>query len=287
MNYIMCTGGLGNQMFQYAFYYACRRKGRNVELDTSFFNRNKGHYGFELNKCFGIEDYVNHRENNSIFNDWLFKAADKCGMKRLLNIEIEQKDHYITDVKGNNRLLYGYWQSPSYFYEYRDELAELFQFKGVSKRNQELSRKMGNEDSVAIHVRRGDYLSAPIYYDLSLTGYYTNCLNRLAEYGLEYVYYVFSDDPEWCRNSGLFPEQAIYVTWNSGSNSYEDMYLMSSCRYCIVANSTFSWWSGYLGNHKIVMRPSKYKSDWDSRQINAFFPADWKRVETDRTNEPA
>ena len=56
--HVYIYGGLGNQMFQYAFYLSLKKKGVPCVLDASLFLVNKSHNGFELFDVFGIkEDY--------------------------------------------------------------------------------------------------------------------------------------------------------------------------------------------------------------------------------------
>src|SRR3546814_7810387 len=73
------------------------------------------------------------------------------------------------------------------------------------------------------------------------------------------VFIVFSNDISWCEKS-LPLENAIYVSWNTGRNSYMDMQLMSCCRHHVIANSSFSWWGAWLNNHeqKKVIAPDKW-----------------------------
>ena len=56
---IILSGGLGNQMFQYAFFLSMKAKGKSCSLDTTLFQTNKMHNGFELKSVFDIPDSPN------------------------------------------------------------------------------------------------------------------------------------------------------------------------------------------------------------------------------------
>ena len=134
---------------------------------------------------------------------------------------------------------------------------------------------MQKENSVAVHIRRGDYLKNPKYVNLSETNYYHNSLIEVnRRYDSPYIY-VFSDDVSWCRNSGMFAGNTTYVDFNDGQHAYEDMFLMTQAKAIITANSSFSWWAGYLGDHDLVIRPEKYLNQWTKCQDNRLYPTEW------------
>jgi len=113
-------------------------------------------------------------------------------------------------------------------------------------------------ESVAIHVRRGDYTSNA--YSASFgtlaDSYYKTAIERINAGAQQPVFFVFSDDIEWCRNN-LQLHNAIFIEHNKGVDSYKDLVLMSHCRHNIIANSTFSWWGAWLNQNpqKIIIAP--------------------------------
>jgi len=92
------------------------------------------------------------------------------------------------------------------------------------------------------------------------------------------IAYVFSDDPDWVRNNLKIDTEIVFVDWNRGTESWQDMYLMSLCKHNIIANSTFSWWGAWLNQNpdKVVIAPRKWMT-YDEGGID-IIPEDWIRL---------
>ena len=149
----------------------------------------------------------------------------------------------------------GYWQSAKYFEGIEDVLREEFKFpKPSHNKNDVLIEEMRNSCSVSIHVRRGDYLGGFPVMDMS---YYTPAMQFIKEKYKNAHFYVFSNDIVWCREH-FVGEEFTFVDWNTGTDSYYDMYMMSQCKHNIIGNSSFSWWAAWLNanNDKVVIAPS-------------------------------
>ena len=117
-------------------------------------------------------------------------------------------------------------------------------------------------ESVAIHVRRGDYVGN--VFDILGPEYYQKSVNLLKSKVKNPVFYVFSDDMGYIRQEFTFLENYVPVH-NEGKNSYMDMQLMGACKHAIIANSSFSYWGALLGEEEgsIIVAPAKYKADED------------------------
>lgn len=146
-----------------------------------------------------------------------------------------------------------YVQDPAYFDHCKDEVKKMFG-SGINK-----------VDMVGIHVRRGDYVNNPFYVDLMETPYYRDAMALFPNED----FIVFSDDIEWCKNQGIFKDCEF-----SNGNEIEDLNLMASCKGIITANSSFSWWAGYLSDAKVIA-PKKWYTDGEER---TKCPSNWIRI---------
>jgi hypothetical protein len=276
---IVISGGLGNQMFQYALYLALKRQGRNVILDTSLFNYTKMHNGYELERCFG-------------FNDLKVKVS-RWGILKLRfflkynigSVVYADKSHYDIKVfKTKSRYLNGCWQSEKYFSQIQDEIQEVFEFKNIDTENQKLAKEIQSTNSVSLHIRRGDYLGNSKYEGVCSEEYYLKAINRLNKEISSHndaVFYVFSDDIEFVNQfTSKLNIKTKIIAHNKSEDSYKDMYLMSRCKHNIIANSSFSWWGAWLNNNsnKIVVAPKNWFGNSTEDCYKDIVPKSWERV---------
>lgn len=146
-------------------------------------------------------------------------------------------------------MLYGYFQSPLYFAEIapvlRDELKGLL--AGTVQHEWEMHTKLLDPRSVAVHVRRGDFLTNPVFQVCDLA-YYEKSMEEMRSRVPGAIFFVFSDDPEWCKAN--FTESDVHVvdTGKIGNHPLHDLHLMSSASHHIIANSSYSWWAAWLGD---------------------------------------
>ena len=269
-------GGLGNQMFQYAFGKAMSLK-YNTDLffDLEFFNDVKNGRDkistvreFELSifKNITVNSVHTLTKRKLIGNKFLNILKYKLGIKRKHFYEENNFsfNHEVNKITLPVYLL-GYWQSSTYFSTISDSLRTDFKFDDENSgiENTSLLNKIRSSDSsVSIHIRRGDYLSTT--YAVSSVEYYRDAINIIKKNVNDPCYYLFSDDPEWVKdNISPLVEKSILVDWNRYENSWKDMMLMSNCSHHIIANSSFSWWSAWLGSNsnKLVIAPRKWFLD--------------------------
>jgi Glycosyl transferase family 11 len=176
--------------------------------------------------------------------------------------------------------LRGWWQSERYFADIREVLLDEFQVVDPPDQTnagmiQEISAA---ESSVAMHIRRGDYLQTSYYASQPLT-YYEQAAGHLVKETKDAHFYIFSDDPEWVQQNLKLAYPCTYVTHNDSAKNYEDLRLMSLCRHFVTANSSFSWWGAWLANRpgKIVFAPQKWFSD-ESINTADLVPTSWRRL---------
>ena len=252
-------GGLGNQMFQYAYGdYLARRHGSDFYLDVNSY-REKPQHGYLLDH-FAIEaselpDALQRCvppkyrvDQSGLKGLWDWKA-----LKRLKEKRFGFAPEYLKSV--NNRYVVGYWQTEKYFPGQRESLLRQFQLRRpMTDASQRVADKIRSCESAVLHIRRGDYLTnqsaAKIYARLDL-GYYTQALEHFAARSNKpIVVFVFSNDIAWCRENLSVPWNVHFVDHNNANTAHEDLAMMSSAKCCVIANSTFSWWAAWLNQRE-------------------------------------
>jgi hypothetical protein len=280
MKVVRVIGGLGNQMFQYAFYLALKKKYANVKLDIGDFGYYKLH-NYQLEKVFDLKE-IKHSFN---FNSLWMRIIRK-GIK----IDVIKEDPlYHPEVLELSGWVYysGYWISEEYFKEVENEVREAFKFKGkLVDKNKDVAERIYNCNSVSIHIRRGDYLETninrKIYGDICTLNYYEKAVEMINQKVENPSFFIFSNDIDWCKEN-LKVINAEYIDWNTGEDSYRDMQLMSLCKSNILANSTFSWWGGWLNENKEknVVVPSRFFNDILPSNMDTLVPKDWIKIDVD------
>ena len=263
MKIVSIFGGLGNQMFQYAFLIALRESfHEDIKIDTSAFKYKEMHNGFELNRLFDIDAKEvtideKKRLTTCLPSYYLNRIYWKYFPRRKTEMQEDKFCSFNKDILTNNSDLYyyGIWQNHMYFDKFENVVKKIFTFKlPLDEKNQEIKEKLSNENFVSLHIRRGDYLKHSNYKNLCGKKYYKKAIEYLrSKYHQELKFAIFSNDMEWCGQN-IIPlienNEYICVDWNKKENSYIDMELMSCCRVNIIANSSFSWWAAYLNNNK-------------------------------------
>ena len=280
---VKLTGGLGNQMFQFAAGYSIAKKNNvRLSLDLRRFNRRQDHNGFELQKVFDIYskvDFLNNPVNFGLIN---FKEI-------LNNIDItfhnfkEPHFHYtnkILDIPQHS-ILNGYWQSELYFEDYTQEIRKILSFsKQLDKKNSLIANEINQNNSISIHVRRGNYLlKTNINHNVDLKEYYLNAIEETSILFNNPKYFIFTDDPLWVAKNFTLNYSFTVVDINRGKDSFYDMHLMSLCKCNIIANSSFSWWGAWLNNKedKIIYAPKNWFID-KSICTDNLIPNSWNVI---------
>lgn len=287
MKIVRIIGGLGNQMFQYALYLSLKQRfpDEKILVDCSLFKSYGVHNGLELDRVFGVPlpqaSFMEMcRVTIPTYNYSVARIVRKLFPKRSTEC-YEAKDYtYNSQVfTPGDRYYNGYWQNYQYFIENRELIQSTFRFSQPRESSNQrlLDELSGCTSSVSIHVRRGDYLKAPIYAGLCGLNYYSQAITHIKEHVREPKFYLFSDDIEWCKEN-IVPllenAHCTIVDWNRGAESYRDIQLMSACHNNIIANSSFSWWAAFLNQNKdaMVCAPAK----WTNTKVNCKFQLpDW------------
>lgn len=291
---VKLSGGLGNQLFQYAFARAFSIKNQTkLYLDLSSF---RSLLPGETKRKYEL-DFYNHKGSQYPLSfPYFSKIYSKFPfILKLFGVEYykEKTLSYDPTIMGLKGDFYfdGYWQSFKYFQEYSILLSnELLPFNQSSMNESclKLLSSIHKSISVAIHVRRGDYItnkSAKDTHGLLEEIYYKNAIQYMNERVSNPFYFVFSDDLEWCRAffsniKGNF----IYPSKNSNNLPQEDIFLISNCNHSIIANSSFSWWGAWLGDcmfdsvNRIVIAPKQWFIDDAINDIDSRLPKHWIKI---------
>lgn len=290
---VRITGGIGNQMFQYALKMQFDRtlKSSN-EIDTHFYQQKNIHNGYELNKVFGI-DAIHYGGKKRALSDkfpLLYKICFKLGIRSLKtkNTLTEIRTCFLPEVfdyTKANAYIDGYWQSEEYFLDVKEDVRATFQFPAFDEEeNCRLEQMIINTQSVSIHVRRGDYVGASRFLSLGQTDYYQSAIEYIKKKVNSPLFIILSDDIKWCKKNLDLPQNSIFVTWNDRAKSYRDMQIMSICKHNIIANSSFSWWGAWLNNNpeKIVVAPSRFFNG-SKEDDSHIIPLNWVKINIGET----
>ncbi|MDI5895622.1 alpha-1,2-fucosyltransferase [Flavobacterium algoritolerans] len=265
MKIVRIIGGLGNQMFQYAFYKKLKEKYSDVKCDINGYETYTLHTGFSLQKYFDVQlDFASYSEVNSLTSiykkDFFSKVFRKIFKNKKSHIEEIDFDQSICDKRGS-LYLDGYWQSDNYFGDL-EALRKDFEFKNIPQLDDNISDSIQSSNSVSLHVRRGDYVGNSVYAQQGQE-YYVNAMTKLSELVENPVFYVFSDNIKWAEETLLsgYKSQFSIVFYNKENGSeIDDLHKMSLCKHNIIANSSFSWWGAWLNSNlnKIVIYPRNW-----------------------------
>ena len=271
---IKLDGRMGNQMFQWAFGRAFEAKNGIMPI----FDDSKETLKLD---CFKLS-----KEIKTIYKPLWNKILRKTIPFRNLRNKLTELKVIYPQYKEETICLYqpdlfevtppayisGYFQTEKYFEQIREQLQKDFQLtKPLNNANKEILEKIRNTNSVSIHFRRGDYLKSRVAANFGNIGeqYYHDAIKYISENTSEpLTLFVFSDDINWIRKNIKFGHETVYVDINSGKQGYFDLELMKNCKHNIIANSSFSWWGGWLNENpdKIVVMPSPVrpnKPDYD------------------------
>ncbi len=292
-------------MFQYNLYSLLREKypGVKVKADVTWFYTEDEHHGFELNRIFknvpgslfDIEEataYEIYSVSGQIptpvkgilarpvkyllgpVNRHLRESGkcEKCGVTfDHLQSRIDPETVQNLDP-DRNYYIFGYFTEEAYYRDRMDVLRKELIFPPLVGENAAIAQKMEQEQSVSVHIRRGDYLSKT-YSDTFLClerDYYERAVGIMREHMKDPHFYMFSEDPDYVKREFDWLEEKTIVSINTGNDSFRDMQLMSRCKGNIIANSTFSQWASILNDNPghITVYPAKYMINEDTEIRN-------------------
>ena len=250
---VKLQGGLGNQLFQYAF-------GSGLAADH-------GHYIKFDREALGDGAIFGdtRREYGLGFLEPPLMVAPRSGS--LVIRENGMRFNPAYQKPRDPATMYGYWQTEKYFPKDTDRFRNLILSKlfpdyttVVSDYYAEMYRKIRKDNSIALHVRRQDYVNLTAYHGMPSLDYYREGIKLIRERHHDAAgVFVFSDDPQWCHDN--FPSNFNVI---QGTSKYDDLRMMSQCRHVVIANSSFSWWGAWLGEnqtHRTIVAPAQWFAD--------------------------
>lgn len=265
---VKLMGGLGNQMFQFAVASILSKKtGKILYLDVSFFKINHKEItprNFQL----GIfnNDY---RFFSSIYLKKLLKKSFIKNFMNIMGIKTVKKYSEKSLNFDSNILkltppvhLVGYFQSYKYFEGNESLVRNLFRFDvdELNDKNKNYLCQIKSSYSVSVHIRRGDYVSNKTILEnhgVCSLDYYRKAIKVLSDKLISFKLFFFSDDIDWVKDKFSSVDIPKVFVVQDSKTDWVDMFLMSSCKHQIIANSSFSWWSAWLNSNssKIVIAP--------------------------------
>lgn len=257
------SGGLGNQMFQYATAFALSRKNKT---------------GLQIS----LAEFAAYPLRSYMLDRFQIDPQVKTVLQKPGKLFIYKEPHFHFDdmffaLKGNAKIK-GYFQSPKYFEHFEKDIRRQF----IPKHEIDTGIIEKMPIAVSVHMRRGDYVrdtkTNAIHGSLDKT-YYKRAIDLMLRlYGVEIAFFIFSDDPDYAANFFDFCPKA-HIMKGDPDQPVADMWAMSRCQHHIIANSSFSWWSAWLNpsQDKTVIAPRNWFSRLGLMKYNTMdlFPEGW------------
>ena len=276
-------GGIGNQLFEWAFASALRASGRRVLFDAV---RCRGDRPLMIGPLLPAGDRLAAPVGLALVGATRAGMLSDRSRLRLVRQRRSGYDSSVIERLGGTSYLLGYFQSGHYFagveHDVREAVRALLEGMLTPSGRELAAQLRADPHRVAVHVRRGDYVSNPTaaaYHGTCSPAYYRDAVDHIAQRCGPLTLFVFSDDQDWVRANMPFAHPAVHVDCNPPDRGVWDMHLMKHCRHHVVANSSFSWWGAWLNPapDKIVVAPRRWFTD-PSKDTSDLVPAAWTRI---------
>lgn len=290
---LILKGGLGNQMFQYAFgkALAIERK-EDLILNTTFLDTRLPVKDFTPRRyeldLFDILDAKQQTFTNQFLEEKIGYLSLRFKNSLNRNYIQEGPDPYLFDeeiykkaLSAKDPVIEGYFNNYRYFEKYSKEIINIFDInKLYDQKFDEMEKKVTASDSVSINIRRGDYLNSKhkdIFVHLD-QNYYKNAIDIIRKKIKKPLFFVFSyDDPMWIQKELSFDKDELVIVGPEfvGERFRTYLRLISLCKHNIISNSTFAFWGAYLNKNKekIVISPKQWMTDYQFEN-----PRDWNTI---------
>lgn len=289
---VKILGGLGNQLFQYAFG-RCLSILNDTGLCLDYYHQmiRTDFEGEKLTKITDVFDlpvklYIG-KTRKVLVSRFGLKYAD-----RLLS-KIYRMTRYVVDEnevlqrreqirRQRDMYITGYWQSENYFAEIEDVIRRDYRFKAEEQlKSLDIYKEISGNNSVSLHIRGKDYLTKSIYARCDV-GYYMDAAEMIARTDPDPKFYIFTDDIDNVHQNykELLRFSKVVDVKTPFSPDAVDLLLMSKCRHNVICNSSFSWWGAWLNDNpdKIVIAPRRWFSDPEYYNEEILVPKKWRRI---------
>jgi hypothetical protein len=274
---VKVIGGLGNQLFQYAFGRNLSIKNKTaLKIDLNDFKKylppnvdpKKAKPAILKFKIKASQVAYSDLENFD-FNFFFFNVLKKISNRIFYFFSSILKNNYFYEfnyfkfykINLTNKISYyfnGYWQNEKYFLDSRKEILQDIDLRKYSSKHQILLKKISLCNSVSIHIRRGERVKKIYHknFPMPKIDYYIKAINLIKKKINNPIFFIFSDDILWAKKNIKLTNKYFV----EGYSDCEDLISMKTCKNNIISNSTFSWWAAWLNINysKIIICPKKW-----------------------------
>jgi len=285
---VKLKGGMGNQMFQYAFgkalAHTAAEKGVTIDLsfdilgytDPNTKDTRRPYMLDLLNTEATIADdslALTARNPYGIASKVLRRSKEVLGMANTVAYKPELLEPPYQPYYE------GYWQSEQYFLPIAEQLRQEFTLKQPLGDAEKAAHELviADDNAVSIFYRRTDYVGHS-KFDIGEQAYQKRAIEKIAELVPNFKLYVMSDDINWVKENADLPANSVFVS-SKAIPPEKEMMIAAACRHHIIPNSTFAWWGAWLNNNpeQIVITPSEWARNDNGRHKDVV-PDRWLRV---------
>jgi len=286
-------GGLANQMNVYAAGRALSVLRRcELKLDLSGLEKDPVRY-YELDKLHIKAEIATPSEIRKLTGESPFRLINRLKKSLRKRLKITNPNAYKEKSLAFDPAFFnlappmhiaGNYVSLRYYAPVMNLLrSELAISRPLSKASDDWLKKTQATCSVAVHVRRGDYVAnakTQAVHGVVGLEYYEKATSLMLENRPDAEFFVFSDDPQWVRENIHIKAPTHYIDCNNADDGYQDYWIMRHCKHHIIANSGFSRWAALLANSEgqLVYLPKKWFVKNTGITDDDIGPSNWTRV---------
>jgi hypothetical protein len=283
---IRLTGGLGNQLHQYAYGLVLADKiNAKILFDKEFLvNYSKKlditFRDIEINKFDLKVDFYKSILSNHLVLRLIKKLKFISFFLEIFKIKVVTKYQGTNDLNLKDSEFIYLDGIIGNYNDYKNHIDLIRRNLNVSSSFNDLieivKEEIDFQNSVSIHVRRSDYLKKGSIHHVLDMSYYQKSIAYFESKIQNPVFYVFSDDRQFVEES--FIGKNVRIIDYSGKNAdFFDFLAIKNCKHHVIANSTFSWWAAFLENEekRVTIAPSIFLKT-EKLDLKVTYPENWK-----------